>query len=251
MSFFPRLPIDLRRQIWCLAARPATVYLYLAESEGAVRFRVLLTPALLACREAHDFLRFLYAPAQNALPSWFRFDVDTIRCRAECLPQVSRLAWCSLVETLVVCDIREAAEIFLGPSPVKFSYIETHFTALRYLTLEVKAESRTMANHWLVDSWMWFMEDLYNDEAGRQPVPYQIHVVSPGEPEEEWLTPMNYLRVWHVWQKKRNAYLNKTREEYEDEIVLKSMVKHHAVVESDDDLDDPAAWFKKRRPFLY
>lgn len=285
---FTKLPVDLRRYIWCMTVRPATIHLSreplpddaypklgtyssieareatnyalrIREDQSPAQYRVLAVPSLLACREAYEFLHFFFPPLQRleTLPSWFQFNIDTIRCGSHCLPQLSRFSWCSSIETLVVDNVHECAEIFQDPrdgTPIKYNYIAQHFASLRHLTLELEhkhVEKKANDNHWLADSWMWYMEDLYNRDSGRPPVPFYVHVVSPSYPREEWLTPTNYLRVGHEWQKKRNVYLNETREEWESEIVLDPTVQHHAIAESDDDLDDPAAWFAKRRPFRY
>lgn len=95
---------------WCTAAEVAyyTIpplfsnfrryygYVELSDGSSRLRFVVKASAAYRACKESREFLKFIFAePVKpgGGLPSWFRFDTDTIRFADLHLPIITRHPW--------------------------------------------------------------------------------------------------------------------------------------------------------------
>ncbi|KAJ2982117.1 hypothetical protein NQ176_g1599 [Zarea fungicola] len=174
--------------------------------DGSCRlfFAVESTAAYQACKESRAFLHFFFAGisiAEGGLPSWYCSEIDTVKFNIRWINDVIWHPWFLRTQHLVLT--MWWAEPYLGNDGdvTGHDWIEENLHSLRDLTVRIN-EGRTYSEdystryaHWLT-AWFRAFERFYNPEDVEEPpLRFYLRVISDTVPEEEWLSPTNYLRV--------------------------------------------------------
>lgn len=234
-SLFPQLPIDIRRKIWLTTLGPMTITLTQADPPPAERleqsessptpclpeesryvgkvslpdgscklsFAVKPSAAYLACRESRDFLHYIFAEPvkpDGGLPSWFDLAIDTVRFHREHLVPLSRHPWFKQAQHLWIRIDHDAGEYLSSGcyhipafEDKNHRWLENNLASLKSITFEMV---RVSGEGVWVREWFPVFETWFN-HARWDPVSFSARVIcyQSDTPEEEWLTPQNYLRV--------------------------------------------------------
>ncbi|KAM3517387.1 hypothetical protein MY4038_010309 [Beauveria bassiana] len=234
-SLFPQLPIDIRRKIWLTTLGPMTITLTQADPPPAERleqsessptpflpeesryvgkvslpdgscklsFAVKPSAAYLACRESRDFLHYIFAEPvkpDGGLPSWFDIAIDTVRFHREHLVPLSRHPWFKPAQHLWIRIDHDAGEYLSSGcyhipafEDKNHRWLENNLASLKSITFEMV---RVSGEGVWVREWFPVFETWFN-HARWDPVSFSARVIcyQSDTPEEEWLTPQNYLRV--------------------------------------------------------
>ncbi|OAQ58678.1 hypothetical protein VFPPC_10912 [Pochonia chlamydosporia 170] len=192
---------------------------HVALADGSSRLQFVVEPsaAYLACKESRAFLRFIFAEQvrpNGGLPSWFRFDMDTIRCTNFVFYIIRNHSWFKQTQHLIIAVVFESFFYFeFGdwdeePNGDEWDadWIGNNLPLLTNITFEMlraKMHGTRNTYRWL-DGWFDVFEEWYNCKYGSEPVSFHARVISHEISEEEWLTPTNYLRVYKLVSQKRN-----------------------------------------------
>ncbi|EJP62159.1 uncharacterized protein BBA_08833 [Beauveria bassiana ARSEF 2860] len=166
-------------------------------------YAVKPSAAYLACKESRAFLHYIFAePAKpdGGLPSWFNLAIDTVRFNREHLVPLSRHPWLKQAQHLWIRFNFDACE-YLSSGCCKMrayedkdqSWLERNLVSLKSITFQmVHAKGE---GEW-VKEWFPYFETWFNHPRW-DPVPFSARVIcyQSNIPEEEWLTPQNYLLV--------------------------------------------------------
>ncbi|OAA70753.1 hypothetical protein LEL_09344 [Akanthomyces lecanii RCEF 1005] len=85
-------------------------YIELSDGSSRLHFAVKAPAAYQVCKESQEFLKFIFAEPvkpEGGLPSWFRFDIDTIRFEDVLLDIVARHPWFTQTQHLHVFIVYE------------------------------------------------------------------------------------------------------------------------------------------------
>lgn len=233
---------------------------HVALADGSSRLNFIVEPsaAYLACKESRAFLRFIFAEPvrpSGGLPSWFRFDMDTIRCTNFDFYVIRDHAWFTQTQHLIIAILLGASYYFeLGdwddePNGDEWDaeWIGNNLPLLNDITFEMlRAETYggRHTHHWL-DGWFDVFEEWYNCKYGSEPPSFYARVISHRIPEEEWLTPTNYLRVCKLVRQKRNKALFP---EEDWKLHVRDRKRLDILNATDEELEDPAEFLQKHRP---
>jgi hypothetical protein len=234
---------------------------HVALADGGSRLQFVVEPsgAYLACKESRAFLSFIFAELvrpSGGLPSWFRFDTDTICCTNFDFYIIRNHAWFAQTQHLVIAIGLPTSLYFeLGdydndPSGVEWDveWIARNLPLLKNIVYEMKYATtyeHGRLDHWLDKEWFDRFEEWYNCKYGTEPVSWCAQVISQQVSEEEWLTPTNYLRVYKLVQQKRNKYY------FPDGDWKKHVWRKRSIdilEATDEKLENPTEFFKKHRP---
>ncbi|GAO14612.1 uncharacterized protein UV8b_05326 [Ustilaginoidea virens] len=232
-------------------------YVALKDGSSRLTFVVESSAAYLACKESRAFLRFIFAePVRpgGGLPSWFRFDMDTVRFKDVYLDMISEHAWFTQTENLIVAIVC-GADNYLGLSDdiltgKKHSWIQDNLACLKNITFEMHParSARTcgpkaLTGDWL-DPWWEAFEQWYNCKYGSEPASFYAKVISycDGIPE---VTPENYLRAYKIVQQKhyQTCFPN---ENWKSNVWSKRTLD--ILEATDEELNNPTEFLKKHRP---
>ncbi|KAJ6781371.1 hypothetical protein PWT90_11080 [Aphanocladium album] len=223
----------------------------LEDGGSRVFFAVEPTPAYQACKESRAFLHFFFEEDTNAkggLPSWYRSEIDIIKFEIRCIHDVIKHAWFLRTQHLMLTMWDE--DFYLGNlyEVVGHDWIEENLLLLRDVTVHIN-EARTYSEvnlakdgHWLT-SWFSAFESFYHPEEAQQrpPLRFHVRVISDAVPEEEWLTPTNYLRVEKLVHQ-RMLHFDPQHEKRD-----RGGWKAALMRATDNELDNPAEYVGKRR----
>ncbi|KAI1278524.1 hypothetical protein F5Y07DRAFT_360275 [Xylaria sp. FL0933] len=195
---FPRLPLELRQQIWDLSVEPREVAV---GQRLKRRCRSQPPPLLHACGESRSRVQVQYTkffektkimPAREGQPvqdyliySWVNVNIDTVYCSQSALEQIANKL--PSIRRLVI----EASD------PDSWYYNDCH--ALRDVALEAvtilhpppfSKTSRFDSSWWA--EWDDWMESCY---FRCDPVPFYTRIVWPEHPEVGEINPDNYLKI--------------------------------------------------------
>ncbi|KAJ3480463.1 hypothetical protein NLG97_g8064 [Lecanicillium saksenae] len=140
-------------------------------------------------------------------------------------------------------------ELYFGNDSdgIGHDWIEGSLHSLRNLTLRINEgytyseDNLAKDHHWLSD-WYRTFEDFYHpEEEGKLPPQFELRVICPTAPEEEWLTPTNFLRVEKLVHQKM-LHFDPQHEERDW-----GGRKAALMVATDEELDDPAEYLTRRR----
>lgn len=265
LSFLTKEEVDYlcRRPLFANYTR---YYGYVALADGSSRlsFTVKSSAAYLACKESRAFLRFIFAePVRpgGGLPSWFRFDMDTVRFAEIDVGIIAIHQWFTQVQHLVVCIVYEIDD-YMGmisdnieeTNGKNHIWVEENLTSLKNVTFEMRhAYTYTAVGcpyHWLEPWWDFFVK-WYNCPYGSDPPLYFAQVISRDIPEEEWLTPTNYLRVKKLVLQKHVQYVYERADDEGDfdlERDWKGRKSYYILNAKDEELENAAEFLKKHRP---
>lgn len=234
-------------------------YVELSDGSSRLHFVVKASAAYRACKESRDFLRFIFAePVRTGggLPSWFRFDVDTIRFSDWLLYLVSRHPWFTQTQHLYVI-IKYDIHRYTGLCAEEYmenkdhSWIEKNLLSLKDITFEMAyardGDFDDTVRHICAD-WFKVFEEWYNWSEVEKPAPYYARVITieNGTKEREWLTPTNYLRVEKMVRQKHIQKYH-PGPNWKDHIADQ---RTKSIVEAtDEELENPTEFFAKHRPF--
>lgn len=223
--------------------------------ESTLDYRPVVSTPLLACRESFTLIPRVgeWTSLNHGLPAWFSPKLDVLRGEAGIVQQLVDYPVRQTMQNLVV-SVEDAMGFFFGRDQAEcelFPIIAKRFPSLRSViivskdTRQLKRGSRP--KYWL-NYYLRPLVSYYWPEDDNRAFVIDIQCINYAHPKEEWITRANCLRVWHTWQKKHNYFWKLVSEandnrEHDPRNVL------HAILESDDDLDDPEVWFQKRRPF--
>lgn len=242
-------------------------YGYVALPDGSSRMSYVVesTPAYRACKESRAFLAHIFAePVREGggLPSWFRFDMDTIRVHGNWLHRIGNHPWYLQTQHLYV-DLHSCTYEYFDPSWRRYNmthynddgdfdaskdrpekghdWIIQHLTQLKDLSMEF----RTFDPWHCEEDWFGLFDSVCYDEAGNYILPFQVRVLSPRIPGREWLTAQNYLRI------QKSLYINDLGPLYPDGNWREKLDKYNKLMETlvsatDEQLSDPAAFHAKR-----
>lgn len=232
---------------------------HVALSDGSSRLNFIVEPsaAYLACRESRAFLSFIFAEPvrpRGGLPGWFRFDIDTIRCTNFDFYIIRNHAWFGQTQHLNISIWLETSYYWeVGDYDDKphgdeldAGWIENNLPLLNDITfdmLSAKTYGPKYTHHWL-DGWFDRFEEWYNCKYGSEPIPWYTRVISNRIPEEEWLTPTNYLRVYKLVSQKRNKAVF-PNEDWRPHMRRKRLDILEA---TDKDLENLTEFLEKHRP---
>lgn len=285
-TLFPAFPADIRRQIWLATLGPMTLTFtdsdpppakrldhsessptpHFAEEsryagkvslpDGSYKLFFVVKPsaAYLACKESRAFLHHVFAEPvkpDGGLPSWFDLAVDTVRFSRLHLVPLSRHPWFKEAQRLWI-RIYWDAEDYLPPGghnihtveDKNHQWLEKNLASLRDITFEmvgVKGEGE-----WLKE-WFPFFEIWFN-HARWDPVSFSARVIcyQKDTPEEEWLTPQNYLRV------EKKVMGNHFQRGYgvpNWKEMIQSERSRCLVYATDEELENPGEFLKKHQHF--
>lgn len=231
----------------------------LPDGTSQMLFTVKSSAAYLACKESREFLRFVFAEPprpSGGLPSWFRFDIDTIRVKDICLPILAQHDWFVQTQNLMIAIIYEIEDYmgfqtdgYYDTEGKDHDWVRQNLTSLRDLTFEMMF-ARTYdkgGSHWL-HPWFSIFEEWYNSKFEDDPPPFWTRVISyqEGTSEDEWLTPDNYLLLNKMVLRKhieKHAPRTKNLRRY-----LMKQREISIYEASDDELRNPAKFLEKNRP---
>ena len=241
-------------------------YGYVALPDGSSRMSYVVesTPAYRACKESRSFLAHIFAePVREGggLPSWFRFDIDTIRFQGDWMHRIGNHPWYLQTQHLYI-DLKSSIGAYLDPARNRYDersdygdddhdasidrvekghdWIIQHLTQLKDLSIEL----RTFETRHCEDDWFGLFDSICYDEAGNFLLPFQVRVLSPRIPGSEWLTPQNYLRI------QKSLYIDDLGPLYPDGKWREMLSKYSNLMETlvsatDEQLSDPAAFHAK------
>lgn len=227
--------------------------------ESTVDYRPVISPALLACRESFALIpRFgEWSSLDDGLPIWFNPKLDVLRGHCGIVQRLCDYPVGQTMENLVV-SVEDASGFFHGQDLAEymlFPIITSSFPSLQSVIIESKdarqLDRGSMPDYWL-DDYLKPLVKYYWPEDDDRAFIIDVQCVNYAHPKEEWITRSNCLRVWHNWQKKRQYYWKLYHEaeggdQEDDEHDPRNV--YDAILESDDELDDPGVWLQKRRPF--
>jgi hypothetical protein len=232
----------------------------LADGSSRLHFVVKSSATYLACKESHAFLRFIFAEPvrpSGGFPSWFRFDMDTIRCSNYDVCTISTHAWFTQTQHLIIAIGLETSYYFefanlsdTNPygDECDAEWIGNNLPVLNDIAFEMLnpeiygRNGRKHTSEWL-DGWIDIFEKWYNCKYGSEPVSWYAQVISNRIPEEEWLTPTNYLRLHKVMLQEHN------KRYFPDEDWKPQDKKILDILEAtDEELESPAEFLEKHRP---
>jgi hypothetical protein len=232
----------------------------LADGSSRLHFVVRPSAAYLACKESRAFLRFIFAEPvrpSGGLPSWFRFDMDTIRCPNFNFYTIRTHAWFTQTQHLTIAIGFKTSLYFefageRGDNEYgdecDAEWIGNNLPSLNDITFEMlsaeiyRNSGSKHISHWL-DGWFDVFEDWYNCKYGSEPVSWYARVICNWIPEEEWLTPTNYLRLHKVMLQERNKHY------FPDEDWKPYEKKTLDILEAtDEELENPSEFLEKHRP---
>lgn len=211
---FPRLPLELRHQIWVLAMEPREV---VVGRELHRRSRTTPPAILVACNEAWTHLQKFYTKSfPTSTPSklsWVNFDIDTV--------------YCSIVE-LVHCskEIPSIQRLVLECPDSELFYYKygRPLYAAKALDTVTILHFGPDAVH---ESWWREYDDILQDWYYRDdPVGFYTEIISVDDPSSFEVNTRNYLRIERDWRR-NNPSPSKEWPDYQ-------------VSDSDDDVD--AEW---------
>lgn len=174
--------------------------------DGSYKLYFVVKPsaAYLSCKESRGFLRYILAEPvkpEGGLPSWFDPAIDTVRFNRRELVPLSRHPWFKQTQYLWI-QIWYDLEDYLGPGhnssvpefeDKKHWWLEANLASLTYITFEMVHV--TGEGDWVT---YWFpVFDTWFNHPRWDPVSFSARVIcyQDDTPEDEWLTPQNYLRV--------------------------------------------------------
>ncbi|KAK8040769.1 hypothetical protein PG994_013776 [Apiospora phragmitis] len=189
---FPRLPPELRQEIWRLSIEPSELVIYGTKHRNTAN--PPRAPALFhACGESraylekHGYVKALHVYQNAATHQWVNFDVDAVgRVPDVDLTRIQRLvlegrnsgnfeAWC--------CHT-----------------LRWHMPALRDVTVLSMDRDRVRGAPWW-KPWARVLESLYYDEE-EGPVSFHLRVLRPDDESSMGtlaeLNPDNYHKQWRI-----------------------------------------------------
>ncbi|KAJ2966866.1 hypothetical protein NQ176_g9942 [Zarea fungicola] len=218
-------------------------------------FVVEASATYLACKESRTFLRYVFAEPvkpDGGLPSWFDPAIDTVRFNQWQLFTLSHHPWFTQAQQLWIRIGWEAADFlndtkeFIRPGDEykDHRWLEENLASLKDITFEM---TEVYGEGQWVHEWLPFFEIWYN-HARWEPVSYSARVIcyQDDTPEDEWLTPQNYLLVEKkVMTKRFQGYygVSNWKEKIQRE-------RTRCIVEaSDEELENPGEFLKKHQHF--
>lgn len=193
----------------------------------------------------------------DTLPVWFVPELDVVRGEHGAARQLWRHPLGKIMENLVVF-VEDAEDFFIGREfgeGMMFHLITDWFSCLKSVIIESKdsrqLEQGKIPDYWLDDYVHNLVEYFWPVDDDRTFV-IDIQLINYAHPKEKWITRANCLRVWHNWRQKRQHFWRlywETTDAVWEENEHDPKNIHHAILESDDELDDPGLWLRKRRPF--
>lgn len=229
---------------------PSFGHVELEDGGSHLFFAVESTAAYQACKESRSFLHFFFAgnsKAKSGLPYWYCSEIDTVKFNIRWIYDVIQHPWFLRTQHLVLTMWN--GENYLGnfEDVTGHDWIEENLHSLRDLTVRIN-EGHTYPedypacySHWLSD-WFGAFERFYNPEDSEDPpLRFYLRVTSDTVPEEEWLSPTNYLRVEKLVHQKMLHFdpQHKKRDWGGRKAAL--------MATTDDELDNPAQYLAKRR----
>ncbi|KAJ4147088.1 hypothetical protein LMH87_001636 [Akanthomyces muscarius] len=231
---------------------PVPYFGHVQDEHGGSRlyFAVESTATYRACKESRAFLQFFFAEEtkpEGGLPSWYCSETDTIKFNIWWIDDVIKHPWFLRTQHLELTMWNE--ECYLGnhEDVTGHDWIEENLASLRDVTVRIN-EARTWSEnyttryrHWLT-AWFRTFESFYNpEEADGPPLRFYLRVVSDTIPEEEWLSPTNYLRVEKLVHQKM-LHFDPQHKEHDT-----AGRKAALMAAADDELDNPAQYLARRR----
>ncbi|KAJ3489058.1 hypothetical protein NLG97_g6074 [Lecanicillium saksenae] len=223
---------------------------------GQLLFVVDPTGAYMACKESRAILRPLFAEPihpEGGLPSWFRFDLDTIRCSHRTSYSVKQFEWRHRITHIhVTIDVslmpampmnRHHSNLCLLGRFLNHDF-KRFFKGLDTAIFDMFGDARKYedgaADYWLSE-WFVLFEELYGRRCTTLPSAPKMAIVSRQLEEMECLTPQNYLHAikkWrHLWEKTHDENTCVKDDEY---------YRMRAIFEAaDEELNDPVEFRKK------
>ncbi|CEJ87724.1 hypothetical protein VHEMI04494 [[Torrubiella] hemipterigena] len=229
------------------------------EDNSTLLYRPIINPPLQACRESFALMPTLgeWNTLGDTLPVWFVPELDVVRGTHGATRQIWRYPLGKIMENLVVF-VEDAEDFFFGREfgeGMMFNMITDLFSCLKSVIIESKdsrqLEQGKIPEYWLEDYVDNLVEYFWPEDDDRTFV-IDIQLINYAHPKEEWMTRANCLRVWHNWEKKRVHFWRLywgTTDDVCEEAEYDPKNINHAILESDDELDDPGLWLRKRRPF--
>ncbi|KAJ3479617.1 hypothetical protein NLG97_g8275 [Lecanicillium saksenae] len=278
---FPQLPPEIRRKIWLATLGPMTLNFtdrseYTAEDssnlmesrymghvshpDGSYKllFSVEPSAAYVACKEPRDFLRYIFAEPvkpDGGLPSWFDPATDTVRFDCGRLRQLSQHPWFTEAQHLWIRLPCGAAEylsrandcVIFDEKDRNHHWVADNLGSLKYITFEMMYADEEA--DWLRD-WFSVFAEWFNPPSGLgwEPVSYSARVrcYQADTPEEEWLTPQNYIHLekqTHIKHYRRAFGVSNWKEMIPNERAI------CLVNATDEELENPGEFLMKHQYF--
>lgn len=218
-------------------------------------FVIKASAAYLACKESRAFLRYVFAEPvkpDGGLPSWYDPAIDTLRLDDELLVPLSRHAWFMQVQNIWIRIGWEVGDyMFSGWDTIRVAefkdhrWVEANLTSLKDITFQMY-EVFGREGKW-VEDWLPVFETWFN-HARWDPVPYSARVIcyQRDTPEDEWLTPQNYLRVEKKVMTKH--YQRAYGVPHWREMVQRERTRC-LIDATDEELENPGEFLKKHKHF--
>ncbi|KAJ2965217.1 hypothetical protein NQ176_g10718 [Zarea fungicola] len=236
-------------------------YVELSDGSSRLHFVAKASAAYRACKESREFLKFIFAePVKpgGGLPSWFRFDIDTIRFSDALLPTIARYPWFTQAQHLHVV-IAYGIDDYIGPDSDADEYmegknhvwIEKNLLSLKDITFDMRLARYgdfDQAVRRVCEDWFQVFLEWYNWSEIEKPVPYYARVIflENGTTERELLTPTNYLRI-------EKMYYTEHYQKHFPGPNWKDHILHQrtrSIVEAtNEELENPTDFLAKHRPF--
>ncbi|KAJ6780126.1 hypothetical protein PWT90_03839 [Aphanocladium album] len=277
-TLFPQLPADIRRQIWLATLGPMTVTFTgvgplsvdwrgdLKENrrlgnvslpDGSYNLYYYAEPsaAYITCKESREFLSYIFVgpvTPEGSLPSWFDPAIDTIRFERPFLVELSEHPWFKEAQYLWIRINYEAGEYlstsFEYVTPAwehrRHRWVEDNLGSLQHITFEMKGVKGK--GQWL-NEWFPVFDEWFNHPRWEL-ASYSAQVIcyQNDTPEEEWLTPQNYLR------REKQVHINHYQQAYGGSN-WKEMIQQERdialVNATDEELEKPGEFLKKHNHF--
>lgn len=231
---------------------PVPYFGYVELENGASRlfFAVESSPVYQACRESRAMLQFYFAEnikPGGGLPSWYCEEVDIIKFNICWIHDVIKHPWFYRTQHLVLIMWDEQRYLGDYGGEISHDWIEENLHSLRDVTIQL-TEGCTYSEdypatyrHWL-HAWFDKFESFYHPEDdGVSPLRFYLRVICCTVPEEEWLSPTNYLRVEKLVHQKMLRF--GPQHDQRDWGGRKAAL----MATADEELDNPAEYVAKRR----
>lgn len=242
--------------------------IHIANDECSVSIRFKILPAMQGCREAYHLFKPLFEgqkPLEPSILPWIYLDQDIVVGYPDILrPLYLQHPWFSVaVRHFTLRYVYYLEDLFdddyvEGKPLVEFYAIEDRFPSLKTVTIEIDDKRKLVTgqypNYYWLNEWIEPMRSLYHPQQpydSREAVGYRLHIINTHQPEDEWITPQNYLRQWHRWILKRDKMYNLAipEEGHSPDPPFDPSYFIDVIKLDDDDLDRPDVWWKKHGPF--
>lgn len=157
---FPRLPLELRQQIWALSMEPREVVIGAKGYLGPGLHGTPPPPLLLACAESRSYIQQFYTksflrdrrkPSEGPKKLWINLDLDDLKMMEYDFPKFSAIPLIQRL-TVVTDDTEWFERKYLVPNIWKA-------TALKRLTVVDEEGEREFG--WVI-GWSGFLQNLYH-----------------------------------------------------------------------------------------